>query len=273
MKPTNSQSGFTPIHFLLLLVILGIIGFAGWRVYSTGQQSNSDLSSSSAQSNTIKKEDDKRGAYSEYKNKDLGFVFSYPQEWGSASIKQGELVSPAHGDYQQITFDKKPEIDINVVVGGAFSPLDGCPDPVYMQKHGLAMQRATLTGWDGMDSILAYNLDYEATVNNDTSVYNVTKHPSVINGKNVWTKIRSRDKALAFQWVYFEPVKAGETCGDTITQQAADEANSYFKYIYFVRSFTSTKIKGINATYDARIIKTDLEIDQTLEVLNSVKAL
>lgn len=40
MKTHTSQSGFTPVHALLLLVLLSIIGFTGWKVYYNKTENN-----------------------------------------------------------------------------------------------------------------------------------------------------------------------------------------------------------------------------------------
>ncbi len=91
MKITKSQTGFTPLHALLLLVLLGIIGFTGWKVYDAGK------SAETTSSNTVTPAANQAQqqppvstipeGFVEYKNDALGFKFAYPKEWGAASTQ------------------------------------------------------------------------------------------------------------------------------------------------------------------------------------------
>lgn len=115
MKIYKSQTGFTPIMAVGIIVILSIIGFAGWRVYDTSRQKDS---LSSSQTNTTsssqkienkdkKVEETKKPAipedFIEYSSKELGIKFAYPKEWGEASVKKSEVSS---GEEQRVTFSK-----------------------------------------------------------------------------------------------------------------------------------------------------------------------
>lgn len=98
MKITKNQSGIAHLAILLLVIAAGIVGFTGWKVYDTNKKTNnsqtttdSTSAASQAQTNASDKE------YKEYKipegfvkyeNKDLGFKFAYPKEWGDVTVSK-----------------------------------------------------------------------------------------------------------------------------------------------------------------------------------------
>lgn len=44
----NNQRGFSAVEAILLLVILGLVGFVGWYVYDSGQKTSEDTKSSTS---------------------------------------------------------------------------------------------------------------------------------------------------------------------------------------------------------------------------------
>jgi hypothetical protein len=88
MNYKNSQAGFTPIHLLSILVLIGIIGFTGWRVYDAGKSTKSADSSSVVPiiNNTPKPQSEQSNipeGFVEYKDEKLNLTFIYPKTWKS----------------------------------------------------------------------------------------------------------------------------------------------------------------------------------------------
>jgi hypothetical protein len=86
----KNQNGFSLPHILLFLVIVAILGFAGWRVYDAQKNANNSLSNAS-NANEVVKQEKKEDTYKPvipegwktYSNNEYGFSFAYPQEWGN----------------------------------------------------------------------------------------------------------------------------------------------------------------------------------------------
>lgn len=129
MKLTKNQSGFSHILLVLLLVVvLGGIGFAGYKVYDSkkakpaAQTSNTPVTE---KKDEIKKEESKiPEGFVEYENKDLGFTFAYPKEWGEVSKKtmsqecaQDERYKKARvtGDKFFFSFSKNAEKEVTII--------------------------------------------------------------------------------------------------------------------------------------------------------------
>lgn len=86
-KLAKNAAGFGVVEGLLILVVIGIIGFAGYYVFQARKEVDKSLdnaaSSQDAQNELSKaKEIEKQ----RFKNDELGLSFSYPKAWGEASI-------------------------------------------------------------------------------------------------------------------------------------------------------------------------------------------
>lgn len=128
MKPTNSQSGFTPIHLLLLLVIFGIIGFAGWKVYDASKTVNQPKAATAPAPAAQKAESKVPDGFVEFKNEELGFKFAYPKEWGNIEIdKSDNTTSGRLGQlyYGEFSIKKNVKLIYNTADYDAF-PGGGC---------------------------------------------------------------------------------------------------------------------------------------------------
>lgn len=79
MSKNNSQSGFGVVEVILIIVILGIIGFTGWRVY----EANREVSQAPVDNSTVEKKADqaKKTEYKVYDAESIAVSFSYPAEW------------------------------------------------------------------------------------------------------------------------------------------------------------------------------------------------
>ncbi len=112
----KNQNGFSLPHILLFLVVVAVLGFAGWRVYDAQKNANGSLSDV-GDSNKVVKQEKKEAAYKPvipdgwktYTNSEYGFSFAYPQEWGDL-----QSAAPGHGsDYDPywLLFLKSANID------------------------------------------------------------------------------------------------------------------------------------------------------------------
>jgi hypothetical protein len=106
-KLPESQSGFTALHILLVLIILGIVSFAGWKVFESNTQKSTPDTYKAKREATVPQvgtsDSDIPEGFAEYKNEELGFKFAYPKDWQVVPVslegkKSGlvlKLVSPA----------------------------------------------------------------------------------------------------------------------------------------------------------------------------------
>ena len=99
MKTFKNSDGFSVVHTLLILVIIGIIGFTGWYVWNASKEANKNLevknrTSTVNKTNVAKSEPSKTSAkdtplepeipqgYTKYSNEAYGFSFAYPSAVG-----------------------------------------------------------------------------------------------------------------------------------------------------------------------------------------------
>lgn len=87
MKKTN-QKGFSIAEALLILVVIGILGFTGWFVYHAKQTSDKNYSAASQTVPTYKKKTDAISTANKYvgwksysSSNGLGLSFKYPASW------------------------------------------------------------------------------------------------------------------------------------------------------------------------------------------------
>jgi hypothetical protein len=96
MKLYKSQSGIAHLGLIVLVVlVLGATGFAGWRVYNAqkkNDQSADKTTSLQTTPNQITNKELATNALPEgfvwYENKDLGFKFGYPKNWGRVTAEK-----------------------------------------------------------------------------------------------------------------------------------------------------------------------------------------
>lgn len=89
------QKGFSVIHILLVAVMIGIVGFAGWYVYDSQQKTDKSLNQANNQEITdIKKTEQQKTSdfvlpadWQWYENKELGFKFAYPKDYGNIGAR------------------------------------------------------------------------------------------------------------------------------------------------------------------------------------------
>lgn len=247
----NNQSGIAHLALILVVLLVAGTGFAGWRVFEASKDKKQTQVTSQETSQSTASTVDETST-STYINKDLGLSFKYPKNWGDATIRDGEIVSPGKGSYKQVVFSKLKEIDINFVQAGFSSPLDGCPDPIWSETHNLAAKRASTIGWDSTN-LKFYELDWERLPETN---YKVRLSASVGESGTGWDSLSSQSNVLEYKDKTPYQYKTGDigdggNCQNT-TQAVADEANAYSKYIRYAVNFSTNTIVGVNAQYDAR---------------------
>ncbi len=122
----SNQRGFGAVEVALIIVLVGIIGFTGWRVYSANKEVSEldrQLRSQSTTSPATKKQATQEtnqssvpAGWKEYANSQLGFVFSYPESWGE--VTQTAANNPEGMIYQGMHyyfgFSKNPDFYVAV---------------------------------------------------------------------------------------------------------------------------------------------------------------
>lgn len=264
MKHLN-QRGFAVLELLLILVVIGILGFVGYRaIQARNLPEVSDYAPILSSSKT-------------YQNKEFGFKLSYPKSWGDAKFAKGEVVSPGQGDYMQLTFSKQPMVNVNFVLGHFGSPLDGCPGAVFSEKHFKSQLRASVTGWQG-EAYKTYQTDYD-NFDQETRRWLPKYFTHVLDPPKEFghslTKVGVSKAVLAFEHKdqnYWQETPPEKYCDpDGLSKEDAETANSYRKVRLYALNYSNLTIKGINAQYDTNNgldIKTH---EQIMVILNSVK--
>ena len=78
----GNQKGFTAVEGLLILVIVGLIGFVGWFVYDSKNKSESNYNSAaSTATNSVAKSTNKYAGWNSYTLKYEKLSFKYPSSW------------------------------------------------------------------------------------------------------------------------------------------------------------------------------------------------
>lgn len=123
MKKLNNQTGFSAVEALLILVIVGILGFTGWFVYHSQNVANKDYTSqaSTSQTPTTKKSDTSSNAktkamatWATFSDATVGLTFKYPSDWGQAKLQtMNATPSNTNNTFYKIAFDKSMYLTVN----------------------------------------------------------------------------------------------------------------------------------------------------------------
>lgn len=151
----KNQRGFSTIEALLIIVVLGLIGFAGWFMW----QKNNDNKTSDKQTKSSQKESPKETkktftvpeGYMTYTNEEFGFSFAYPQEWG-------KLSPPSDSNFGYSLMSK------------------------YIGDEPLGTSR--LQGWFGIDMAKTDSFTLS------TGKYGASVAPTKVDGKYIWKVTR-----------------------------------------------------------------------------------
>jgi len=262
----QNQKGFSVVEILIVIVVVGLIGTVGWLVYDR-QKSKNNEQPKTTQVEEIKKEPE-ASKLSDYKSDELGLSFSYPTEWGTASLTNGPLSKYQSGKYKQLSFSKAINISINFVTGPYSSPLDACgyDDPVQNAQHSQNANQASLIGWE-QNNIKRYMTGQGF---NGPTVYKQSKVAGDTGPG--YTEISNKDKVLVYEDINNYPVKAssGEGCSP-ITQAQADEANAFSNFSHYAVNYSNSKVQGVNGQFDGRKGDNTAIRSQLVEALNSIK--
>jgi hypothetical protein len=110
MKKLKNSNGFSVIHVLLVIIIIGITSFTGWFVWNSNQENDKTLeatnTSDTPKATQVKPETEEDKyvipeGYIGYDNKDLAFKFAYPAAYG-------ELKASTASSDEQIFATNKP---------------------------------------------------------------------------------------------------------------------------------------------------------------------
>jgi len=123
MTKPNSDSGFSVVEVLLILVIVGILGFTGWYVYHAKQISNKNYSANSSIVPAYKKKTstdtpasiDPYSGWKQYCSDAGSACFKYPTTW-SASPSESE--DPNISGLTLTSPGKTTLVTFNPVIGG-----------------------------------------------------------------------------------------------------------------------------------------------------------
>ena len=85
----KKQFGFTALEGLLVLVIVGIVGFAGWYVYNANNKTqDSYANADNANTSTVSAKKDPAKDWQTVTANDKSFSFKMPKEW--VSLKESD---------------------------------------------------------------------------------------------------------------------------------------------------------------------------------------
>ncbi len=191
MKKLN-QTGVAHLIAILIVIVVGIVGFTGWKVYdsqkgtkqSLDNSNKSDIVKSESKKAEVKKDEPKiPDGFAVYENKEFGFKFAYPKEWGKVTIKDTRYGGDQDkGKRWGLVFDGNKNITAGLTSkdwvpaggrGGACTVADGSdyqslpsPQPTnqatFVQKILAKSSNYYLTEWaeNGYCSNIALRIDY-----------------------------------------------------------------------------------------------------------------
>ncbi len=85
------QRGFTAIEIILVAITVAVLGLAGWVLYQNNYGTTEVADTNQEQKQKTETEKEKSNTpegWTEYRDKELGFSFAYPQEWGEIQVKE-----------------------------------------------------------------------------------------------------------------------------------------------------------------------------------------
>jgi hypothetical protein len=144
MSISKDSDGFTVLYTILVLIIVGIVGFTGWYVWNTNTEANenfkSGVNASSVAHSTpykTKKVVDPYANWQSYSSAVGNFTFKYPANW---TLKEQSINSSlAKYQKQELNFSvniKRPEAQgyfiFNLIVYAANPSMENLPQDLTM---------------------------------------------------------------------------------------------------------------------------------------------
>lgn len=141
MKIQNNSKGFGAVEALLIVLVLVLLGGAGWYVWSSNKESNKDEGSPNSQNTKpeLPKENPSTDKLSSYNSDVQGLQFDYQKEWKledrsnetpstltitspdfSSVVTKGGLIYIAEGGLISITVDKTSSKQFDVREGSYY---------------------------------------------------------------------------------------------------------------------------------------------------------
>lgn len=267
-KQPSSKSKKSLIVVLILLFFV-VVGAGAW-LYGQNQATKSkeaEIASLQKELDALSSNKNEESSESVFTSDVLGLKLTYPKSWGDASLKKGEVVSPGTGDYQQLTFSNIKDVDINFVIGGFTSPLDGCPTPEISAPHDLSQTRASVIGWESNSLKKLYK-------ESENGAVTIIPQPSEdVSLSYKWVAINKEGGLLVYKdkdQTPYEPATEGNNACQTITQKQADAANKYYQYTRFALNYNNKTVKGVNAQLNTANGSSDALQNELKKVLLSV---
>ncbi len=154
--------------------------------------------------------------------------------------------------------------------------MDACGysgEPIKFEEYGLNARRSSVIGWDSQNNL---KILYGPSQGNPSEQL-ITAGAAPSNGAEGFEILKADANVMVYRDLQKQNWKAmsgteAELCGE-VTQAIADQANLFRKYVHFAVNFTTAKVRGVNAQYDARNTQGQNITNQLIEVLNGIKPL
>lgn len=182
MKKINKM-GFSVVEGLLILVIIGIIGGAGFYVYNANKKTNesldntgnSEVANHENKPEDSNKEKDPYEGWKTYKNEAYGYEFKYPKTWQTSDAAAQRSTTPGQPNRHSVTLESPGFAASNEGVGyhltgGAemYAYVNDTEQPTaeaYIKSHQFLSR--VLEGWDSLtvagQPAVKYKLHYEGS--------------------------------------------------------------------------------------------------------------
>lgn len=226
MTKLNNHSGFSVVEALLMLLIVGILGFVGWFVYHSQKVADKSYNAQSSAGQATTTADNAKteamASWSTFNNETIGLTFKYPSDWGQAKFE----VMHANPDesnptFYKVSFDKRIYTYITVKPKAALKDFDS----------------ATFN--DFKTSVTAYPDRTHIFVSSKTVVGAIV--PSVGNQDAEVSAARAIDllKVDATYVQLFDAKKFDTTCTQTSYASACYATDELYDYQWLLESATS----------------------------------
>ncbi len=227
------ERGSQIVIITLAVLVLGIAGFAAWRVMGSDKTAGSNTTSSDSSASSTKTENSETKLTKTYKNTLYKFSVKYPEDWTELTTSNSE-----DSDYPTVTAElKSPQGTVLHLrtdyggFGGNCDPGDGsldqgesssCPTEEYLHKEVIKAETYDDEKRDGKTKIPIY-LVRSSLKGADNTIYKV----GLITDRNNEIKLNTPNTGLHMSFHYFAFVnKAGEYKGNIYAYSQCDSKES-----------------------------------------------